>query len=119
MYKFSPYLLLDLQKLLNQVSSERTKTSAENSTRESDFMNALKAKDSQTAILRVRLEEAESVCKNLQGRLGDYEFQLSRLALGALRCITCSPLLYRLSHIWLTLHGLKLAVLVNCVVILV
>ncbi|XP_055332906.1 golgin subfamily A member 5-like isoform X2 [Paramacrobiotus metropolitanus] len=69
----------DMEKLLNQVSAERTKNVAENNSREADFMNALKAKDSQTAVLRVKLEQAEGECRRIQEKLNNADSELNRL----------------------------------------
>lgn len=62
---------------MNQTSLERQKSAMESASREKDFMAALKAKDSQIAVLRVNFEKTESLVQGLEERLDAAEKQLS------------------------------------------
>jgi len=48
----------------------------ENAVKEKDFMTALRAKDSQIAVLRVNLEKTETALHGLEDRLVETEKQL-------------------------------------------
>ena len=62
----------------NRTASASDQMVRELQSRESDLMEALQAKDSQLAILRVRLEEADKVMESKQRSIDDLESQRER-----------------------------------------